>query len=45
MIERLVAERRQAVDARVSKPPRHIHPPASGSSMKPNEKQPGLFGD
>jgi len=45
MIERLVAERRQAVDARVSQPPRHLHPPAAGSVAKPGSTQRGLFGD
>lgn len=45
MIERLVAERRQAVDARVSQPPRHLHPPTGSSIAKPGSTQRGLFGD
>ena len=41
MVERLGAERRQAMDLRVSQPPRHLHaPPKAGTS---GSTQPGLF--
>lgn len=44
MIDRLVAERRQALDRRVSQPPRHLNAPPPRAAA-PGTSQPGLFGD
>lgn len=44
MVERLVAERRHALDRRVAPPPRHLNTPAPRAPQG-GATQPGLFGD